>query len=48
MDRAFLSGYHPARDHIEVISGIRRCGKGTLMTHIGNEFKSLEAMKFRW
>jgi uncharacterized protein len=36
--RAFLSGYKPASTHVEVISGIRRCGKSTLMALIRDQF----------
>lgn len=32
--RAFLSNYRPDKKHIEVITGIRRCGKSTLMKQI--------------
>jgi len=32
--RGFLDQYQPAKKHIEVITGIRRCGKSTLMRQI--------------
>jgi uncharacterized protein len=34
IDRRFLQNFKPAGTHIEVISGIRRCGKSTLMKQI--------------
>ena len=36
--RSFLSGYKPVSAHVEVISGIRRCGKSTLMALIRDRF----------
>ena len=36
--RTFLSGYKPASGHVEVISGIRRSGKSTLMALIREQF----------
>lgn len=34
LPRAFLEHYKPVGNHIEVISGIRRCGKSTLLKQI--------------
>lgn len=34
IDRGFKSQFKPSGNHIEVISGIRRCGKSTLMKQI--------------
>lgn len=36
--RTFLESYEPHPTHIEVISGIRRCGKSTLMRQIMNAY----------
>lgn len=36
--RQFLDGYTPAKTHIEVLSGIRRCGKSTLMNQVLERF----------
>jgi uncharacterized protein len=36
--RSFLNEYVPASTHAEVVSGIRRCGKSTLMDFIRNRF----------
>jgi uncharacterized protein len=36
--RTFMQGFRPAKSHIEVISGIRRCGKSTLMRMIRDAF----------
>ena len=34
VSRSFLDQFHPTGNHIEVISGVRRCGKSTLMKQI--------------
>lgn len=38
IDRTFLLNFSPAGRHIEVISGIRRCGKSTLMKQIIQQY----------
>lgn len=34
IDRAFLNEFKPTGNHIEIISGVRRCGKSTLLKQI--------------
>jgi uncharacterized protein len=43
ISRFFLKGYKPNEKHIEVITGIRRCGKSTLMKQIIGEYYSKAA-----
>lgn len=38
VERDYLKTLNPSSSHIEVIAGIRRCGKSTLMRQIANRF----------
>ena len=38
IQRQYLTNYKPDKKHIEVLTGIRRCGKSTLMQQIANQF----------
>ncbi len=40
IDRSYLQGFQPDASHIEVISGIRRCGKSTLLHQIMHKYYS--------
>lgn len=43
--RFYLEDYKPDKKHIEVITGIRRCGKSTLMKHVqGHMLKPLSEL----
>lgn len=38
IDRDVLQSYQPTQSHIEVITGVRRCGKSTLLRQIKNRY----------
>lgn len=40
VERDYLKTLNPSSSHIEVIAGIRRCGKSTMMRQIANRFYS--------
>jgi predicted AAA+ superfamily ATPase len=40
IEREMLAGFSPVKTHVRIITGVRRCGKSTLMRQILNKFGS--------